>query len=379
MECIAFSSNSCEELTTYLSSNFEENLTYNLAIVFCSPAINFDKTLAILNKYKLDVFGCSSSGEIINSELNEFSISVLLLKIDRSFYKILNYNLEVTNEAETAQKLALEAEAVFSNRSVLFLASGLKSDAGKFVEEFVNTVSNETEIYGGLAGDDAKFEKTHCFTNDFISENGCVALVFDSEKLEINGRAITGWTGIGKKFTLTKTSANVIYEINDQPALDVFIDNFNLDKNVNVTGKKPIASPGQYPLEIIDKAGFKKLRSIMAYNKEDKSLVLAGSVFEGMQFRFCNSPTFDEVDKTVDAYKEFANNYKELDALILISCVCRHMAFGPVMEDEVEGIQNHWEIPLIGFFSYGEIAKIDKFAKCDLHNATASLITLKEK
>jgi hypothetical protein len=46
------------------------------------------------------------------------------------------------------------------------------------------------------------------------------------------------------------------------------------------------------------------------------------------------------------------------------------------MEDEIRGIFEYWDKPMIGFFSYGEIGATEG-AQCDFHNETCTLVSLK--
>ena len=53
-------------------------------------------------------------------------------------------------------------------------------------------------------------------------------------------------------------------------------------------------------------------------------------------------------------------------------------AYEPMIEDEIEGIYNHWNAPMVGFFTYGEIGNTHS-NPCQFHNETCSLIVLKER
>ncbi|MFK7936266.1 MAG: FIST C-terminal domain-containing protein, partial [Saprospiraceae bacterium] len=120
------------------------------------------------------------------------------------------------------------------------------------------------------------------------------------------------------------------------------------------------------------------LRSPLISNETDRSLMLAGGVQTGDQFRFSISPGLEVVDQTIAAFQDLKDQISEADALLLFSCKGRHAALGPMIEDEVKGIYDHWQQPMIGFFSYGEIGA-DHSGKCDFHNETCSLIVLREK
>jgi hypothetical protein len=65
---------------------------------------------------------------------------------------------------------------------------------------------------------------------------------------------------------------------------------------------------------------------------------------------------------------------------VLVSCVGRKLALGQRVEEEVEGVREVLgdEPVLAGFYSYGEIKPFVPDAKCELHNQTMTITTLRE-
>ena len=112
---------------------------------------------------------------------------------------------------------------------------------------------------------------------------------------------------------------------------------------------------------------------------KNRALILAGGVKEGDQFKFCPTPDLRVVDTTVEKYQEFSKNLTSVDALIMNSCGGRQYAFGPIFDDEVEGIYNIWKKPMIGYMAYGEIGNTGEHEVCEFHNVTCALVTLKQK
>ena len=84
------------------------------------------------------------------------------------------------------------------------------------------------------------------------------------------------------------------------------------------------------------------------------------------------------IEQTVDEFGLLQKDFPEADALILFSCKGRHGAFGPMLEDEVEGTYRHWKKPMIGLLTYGEFGDNGK-GRCEFHNETCSLVILKEQ
>jgi hypothetical protein len=113
-------------------------------------------------------------------------------------------------------------------------------------------------------------------------------------------------------------------------------------------------------------------------SEEEKTLILAGGVKQGDKFRFSISPGFEVIDQTIQEFGHLQYEEPKTDLIVLFSCKGRHAAIGPLIEDEIVGINNYWDAPLIGFFSYGEFGNV-KNGKSDFHNETCSLVLIREQ
>jgi hypothetical protein len=133
----------------------------------------------------------------------------------------------------------------------------------------------------------------------------------------------------------------------------------------------------EYPLDVNRDDGSSVLRGPMVIN-QDKSLVYAGSVPEGARVRFCIVPGIEVVDQAIEQMSEFKRQIPKSDAMVLFSCKGRQLALGPMIEDEVAGIRKLWDVPLVGFFTYGEIGPVLN-GGCDFHNETLVPVLIYEK
>ena len=113
--------------------------------------------------------------------------------------------------------------------ALLVLSAGLQADGEAFVHGAIESMGVEFPLFGGLAGDDLKMQGTYAFTETEMTGLGILALAIDSSKIEVNGLAVSGWKGIGTIKTITRAEENVVYMIDDQPALDVYSRYFNIN------------------------------------------------------------------------------------------------------------------------------------------------------
>jgi small ligand-binding sensory domain FIST len=84
----------------------------------------------------------------------------------------------------------------------------------------------------------------------------------------------------------------------------------------------------------------------------------------------------EKVVKGIEELKE--NEMPEADALIVFSCAGRILAFGPMMNMEIEGLKKIWNVPLAGMFSNAELARATG-GNLEMHNLTTCCVALKER
>ncbi len=360
-----------EELQSLITQDFKPTL----AIVFNSVNANISEIQVVFNDFKIDVIGCTTAGEIADEKLLENSIVALLLDINPDYYQVemFNYN---ENTYKAAFNAAQKSATHFDNLGLLVLSGGLAIDAISLVNGLKDGIGYEIPIYGGLAGDDFKLIQTYAFSNHQITEHGAVVLVINTDKIEMKGMARSGWEAIGVEKTITKVEGSVVYEINGERAYDVFIRYFGLTDSIG-SFEYLLSLQTNYPLQIIREKDT-ILRTPFAIDKETGTLTFLSTMSEGDKFKFSNAPGFNVIEQTIEEFQVLKTKTPEVDALILFSCKARHGAFGPLLEDEIEGLYNYWQKPMVGFLSYGEIGNTVN-GICEFHNATCSLITLKEK
>jgi len=133
-----------------------------------------------------------------------------------------------------------------------------------------------------------------------------------------------------------------------------------------------------YPFLAIG-AGEPTMRTPMEVSKETHAIRLDKGIPEGKQLQFTLPPDFDIVERVLDSASGLKQQKKaEADALLIFSCLGRRSVLGPMVEQENEGLQRIWNVPMAGFYTYGEYG-IDPDSHYLLHSTTCSWVALKEK
>ena len=366
---------SIDEIKSKFAKVIADGFTPTLAIIFCSITQNRKEIVDFFNANNVDVFGSTTAGEIVDSEVMEKSTVVMLLNVNKAHYKIF---FEASPHTyKVANDLGLFAKASFANPSVMVISSGLTIDAEQIINGFKDA-DKTIPLYGGLAGDDLTMKASYVFTNNQETSTGLIGLALDGDKINVKGLATSGWDNIGIEKTITKSTGNIVYTIDDEPAVDVFVKFFQFTESVDNTAEIIAQNFAQYPLQLKKENGNTVLRAPLMVDIESRALIFAGGIPQGSKVKFSVQPGFDLIEKTTNRINSLKPAIPEADALIMFSCKARHMALGPMTGDEAGMIRGLWNKPLIGFFTYGEIgAAID--SECDFHNETCSMVILKEK
>jgi hypothetical protein len=231
-------------------------------------------------------------------------------------------------------------------------------------------------LTGGLAGDGDRFQETLVIW-DSPPEPDTVALVgLYGERLKVGFGSLGGWDAFGPERLITRSTSNILYELDGQPALALY------KKYLGEYASDLPASGLLFPLSLRTSSGDSVVRTILGINEAEDSLTFAGDMPQGGRARLMKA-NFDRlIDGAVGAaqtsYGALGETSPEL--ALLISCVGRKLVLKQRIEEEVEGVRDVLgrNTVLAGFYSYGEISPFSPSAKCELHNQTMTITTLSE-
>lgn len=353
----------------------EDGFTPTLAIVFCSITQDRKALADFFNEKNIEIFGCTTAGEILDDEVYEHTSVMMLLNMKKEHFRILHE--EGADTYAIAGRLTTKAREAFINPAMVIISSGLTIDAEQIIKG-VKDVDENMPLYGGLAGDDLTMKASYVFSNGFESSTALSALVLDNEKIKIQGLATSGWDDIGIEKIITKSTGNIVYTIDDEPAVDVFVKFFKFTDSVDNRSEIVAMNFAQYPLQLKKDNGNTVLRAPLMVDIDNRALIFAGGIPQGSKVKFSVPPGFDLIEKTAERVSALKENISDPDAVLMFSCKARHLALGPLTSDEAGKIRSIWDKPLIGFFTYGEIGTA-KESVCDFHNETCSMVVMEER
>jgi len=170
-----------------------------------------------------------------------------------------------------------------------------------------------------------------------------------------------------------------VYTVDHIPVLDITAKYGGLE-NVNPENKNLLIEiAANFHLQLQREKGDPIMRPGLQVDWTDHSFYTSGSVPQGSKVRFSLPPDWDVMEKVVKGVENLkATEMPEADALVVFSCAGRILAFGPMMNMEIEGVKKIWNVPLVGMFSNAELARATG-GNLEMHNLTTCCVALKEK
>jgi hypothetical protein len=299
--------------------------------------------------------------------------------MDRNYFQIYFEEYPEKNYREITNRIAQKAKERFSAPAFFIAGSNMETDAEELLFGFEDVVGKDVNVYGCMAGDDFTFSDQFVFTNVHSSSRGLVCIALDEDKIMIKGVATCGWRAVGTVRTVTKSSANHVYTIDDIPVLDLTTKYGGLE-NVSPDNEGLLLEiAANFPLQLQREKGDPVMRPGLVIDWKDHSFYCSGSVPEGSKIRFSLPPDFDVMEKVIKGVENLkATQMPDADALVVFSCAGRILSLGPLMTQEIEGIRNVWNVPMLGMFSNAELARATG-GNLEMHNLTTCCVALKEK
>ena len=99
--------------------------------------------------------------------------------------------------------------------------SGIGLNGDQLLLGFQKTLGDNFPLFGGMAGDQFRLEKTYQFYNNEVYQTAIPFLLLGGP-FQYSFGVDSGWHPVGKKGVVTHVEGNVIHTIDDKPALGFY-------------------------------------------------------------------------------------------------------------------------------------------------------------
>lgn len=325
--------------------------------------------------------GCSTAGEISRSGVTEKSCVLTGVRFDGGVHlKIAETQLPGMEASEMAGGALGKALAAPDLRAVMLFGKGVNVNGSAIIEGLVSEVGRHVPITGGLAGDDGAFQRTLTVSPAGVQADGLVGIGFYGDGLVLGHGSYGGWKPFGPARKVTRSSGNILYELDGEPALNIY------KRYLGDYAKDLPGSGLLFPFEMLDGQHTANglIRTILGVDEASGSLVLAGDVDPEGYLRLMHASTADLVNGAEEAAESTLaqlGSGAQNGLAVLVSCVGRRLVMGDEVDEEVEAVADVLgrQNMLTGFYSYGEISPYSSTTDCKLHNQTMTVTYLSER
>jgi hypothetical protein len=360
----------------------------DLVIVFSTVAYEQEKVLIGVRSFskKIPLVGCSTSGEITTKGPVSKNVAVMALNSDAIEFSIGVGKGTDKNSYEAGVMAAKKAKEKTKRDFSLFmmLLDGLAENGAAAVRGVQAVLGENFPIIGGSAGDDFLFKKTYQYYQDQVLTNSAVGMGFSGE-FSFGLGVRHGWEPIGLPMKVTKSEGGKLIEIDNRPALSIYEDYFG--KKAEELIKEPIAKMAYtYPLGMsVEGSPELLIRDVVIANNKGE-ITCAAEIPEGSEIRLMLGDQDKAIQSAKDAAEQALSQLKgaKPKAIFVFDCIARHKLLGARIGEEITAIQSILgeSVPLIGFYTYGEIAllggAVGPKSRSAFHNETMTLMVLGE-
>jgi hypothetical protein len=201
------------------------------------------------------------------------------------------------------------------------------------------------------------------FGDEIVTD--AIPVLLMSGPLKVSIGVAHGWQRVGREAVVTKSEGDIVYEVDDQPVLEFY---------KHYTGGMEPAP--DLPLAVYDDdSGRSYLRAPMHYDHEAGTVTFLGGVPEGARVNISMASTDEILDGTVSSLDDALDGLPELfipEGALIASCATRNMLLGSRTSEEIERIRKGLggDVPVSGFYAFGEISSMGNSSTVRFHNET---------
>jgi len=322
------------------------------------------------------IVSASTSGEILGDGVFDDSVVVTAIEFEKTTIKAVTTNFsEHTNSFEVGKFLMSEL-LTDDLKTVLVISDGSFINGSELVHGLNENKPANVSVTGGLAGDAARFQRTLVGLNHTAEEGKIVAIGFYGQNIIVGHSSFGGWDEFGRERIVTKSNKNVLYELDNENALDLY------KEYLGPYVEELPSSALLFPLSIrLENNTTNLVRTILTIDEVEKSMTFAGNLPEGSKVRLMKANFERLIEASSKAATESIIDKSISPQLaILISCVGRKLILQERTNEEVEAAKHIFgkNTTITGFYSYGEISPFNPNTNCELHNQTMTITTFSE-
>jgi hypothetical protein len=327
---------------------------------------------------RAQLLGCSTAGEICGTSIDDGTVVAAVCRFEGTALRSASAPVSDAQDSTPAGRAIATALLAPDLRGIIVVSDGIHVNGSELLRGMNEVLPSGVVVTGGLAGDGPRFQRTWVLHEGAPATGWVSAVGLYGTRISIGHGSQGGWDIFGPERLVTRSTGNVLYELDGRAALDLYKE---------YLGELATGLPANallFPLSLRrgKNAEARLVRTILAVSETDKSMTFAGDIPTGSLVQLMRA----NFDRLIDGAHEAARLTRQRSdgeaggLTIAVSCVGRRLVLGERAEEEVEAVLD--TLPagaqLVGFYSYGEISPYAT-GRCELHNQTMTLTHLAER
>lgn len=347
-------------------------------ILFSGAALDHAAVLAEVHRAfpTTAIIGCTTAGEA-SPALGFQDDSVLLLLFASPDVR---FATALVSAASADPQAATEAATEALSRQLcgevprlcFLLGGGLATDPELVIRALARCFGDQVPIVGGAAATYPPGDRpTSVFYGEELHGDAAVVLAL-SGPLELATASETSWRPVGRAGQITATDGQTVYRIDDAPALDFYRSTLGEDAYLFLGA----------PMAILEADGSLKVRSPISFDDAERSIDVVGGVAEGDRVQLAFASVDDVRNGATALIERTLERFPEGEAPALVffcSCAARKMFLALDVRSEFEQLQGKVgrDVPVVGFYAYGEIGPTGPGRASKFHNQSIVSVALR--
>lgn len=338
-------------------------------ILLAAPDFDHAQVLDVIHQTfpNIQLIGGTSDGEISSKlAFQEDSLVLALFCSDQVEFQAAVGRHISSDPLQIAQQAvqAAQSRSQFPTALCITTPESLTTSGLLILQGLQQSLGPTVPILGGTTCDQWQFKQTYQFFGREVLTDALPILLLSGPIVFGHGVA-TGWTPIGQKGIATKVDGNVLYTINDQPAMEFYRDYLG-----------DIRPSPAYRLAVFEsnRADWYMRTSNGSYDPSTGSITFFADIPPQSEVQVVGSNRDEIIDSArLSMQKALAHYSGEKPTVALFfSCTGRMHLLGSRAKEEYQALQPDVveKMTCIGFYTYGEIAPLYPNGIAQFHNET---------
>lgn len=354
-----------------------------LVLVFASVRYNLEQLIGGVQEVVGDALlvGCTTAGEIGADGPICGGCSIMALYGMETRYSVAvaekaSEDLREAGASVARQvRMCISEEVPYQYRAFMILVDSLSGDQREVVRGAYEELGAEIPLVGGAAGDDYRVNRTYQFYDGRVLTDSVIGVLISSHN-PIGIGVEHGWKEGSRPYTVTRAFRNVIYELDGEPALEVYKREVGTDLS-SMDQAEFIQRVLLNPLGIPQLYGEHHMRHIIA-RTEDGGMVTFAEIARNTIVHIMRGELGGVLQASRRSCIQAAEQLQGRSpcAVLAFSCASRKVFLGDEAGREIEILHETLgrDTPLAGFYTYGEIARV--WGVIGFHNETLTVLAL---